>query len=551
MALWLRGFKILYYYRDPYIYISNLLSMKYLHIRVLAALLCVAISSQAQVFFQWQHSFGGSSSDQAYCVLPTTDNGYIASGSTTSTNGDIQLNKGQYDAWLVKITSSGNLYWSKTFGGTGTEEFNCVKQTSDGGFIAVGYTNSTDGDVTTHKGANDLWVVKVNILGSIVWQKSYGGSGNDIATSICPVPGSGYIVAGYTSSSDGDVTGYHGGGFYGDAWLLRLNDTGGIIWQKAYGGSNNDRAAAVQLTSDHGFITANTSSSNDWDVTGNHGGEDYWIVKFDSTGNISWQQSLGGSQDDVVSSVIQTHDLGYIISGSSRSTDGDVTGHSTAASINDDYWIAKLYSSGSLQWENAYGGDGEDNAANICQTTDTTYVVIGTTFSENGIIPFNHGQSDVLLTKIKEGGSLMWAQTFGGTSYDGGVFVSQPQDYSFVMAANTQSSDEDVASNHGASDMWIMKTAWADKTSETVSELSSAVQVFPTITSGNVYVSLPTGYENASLQLYNAIGQSFPVTSSGTDNKKTVSLSGFPAGLYLLKVIQGNESATFKIICRP
>lgn len=169
---------------------------------------------------------------------------------------------------------------------------------------------------------------------TIQWQKSYGGSDDDQARAIQQTKDGGYIVAGFSNSSNGQVTGHHGGFIY-DYWVLKLNATGSIQWQKSLGGSEFDIANAVQQTTDGGYIVAGASASNDGNVTGGHGDEDYWIAKLDINGNIQWQKTLGGSGDDFAQSIQQTRDGGYIVAGSSDSFNGNVTGNHGG----DDYWV--------------------------------------------------------------------------------------------------------------------------------------------------------------------------------------------------------------------
>src|SRR5690606_15934938 len=151
-----------------------------------------------------------------------------------------------------------------------------IQQTFDGGYILAGESNSTDWDVTGNHGGFDYWVVKISDQGSIQWQNSLGGSGNDRANSIIQTTDGGYIVTGYSNSTDGDVSGNHGGV---DFWVVKLNNQGVIEWQKSLGGSNSDAAYNIQQTEDGGYVVAGLSSSNDGDVSENQAGEDFWVVK--------------------------------------------------------------------------------------------------------------------------------------------------------------------------------------------------------------------------------------------------------------------------------
>ena len=284
---------------------------------------------------QWQKSLGGTGYDEATSTQQTNDGGYIVAGESLSNDGDVTGNHGWLDYWIVKLAATGAIQWQKSLGGTGYDEANSIQQTNDGGYIVAGRSESNGGDVTGNHGTSDSWIVKLDATGSIQWQKSLGGINGDVAKSIQQTNDGGYIVAGESDSNDGNVTGNHGNG---DSWIVKLAATGSIQWQKTLGGTEEDYAYSIQQTNDGGYIVAGASYSNDGDVTGNHGDYDSWIVKLDVAGAIQWQKSLGGTNPDVAHSIQQTNDGGYIVAGYSESNDGDVTGNHG----NGDYWIVKL-----------------------------------------------------------------------------------------------------------------------------------------------------------------------------------------------------------------
>lgn len=270
--------------------------------------------------------------------------------------------------WTTFYAQAPEIEWQKSFGGSGVDRAHSVRQTTDGGYIVAGFSNSNDGDVTGNHGADDYWIIKLSHTGEMEWQKSYGGSYSDIAYSIQQTSDGGYIVVGISKSDDGDVIENYG---YYDVWVLKLNSTGYIEWQKCYGGSHDDVAYSIQQTIDGGYIFAGGSSSNDVDVTENQGVLDFWIVKLNSAGNMEWQKSYGGSENDFAQSIQQTADGGFIAAGRSSSNDGDVTGNHGS----DDYWIIKLNISGNMEWQKSFGGSGSDVANSIQQTTDGGYIV--------------------------------------------------------------------------------------------------------------------------------------------------------------------------------
>ena len=299
---------------------------------------------------QWQKCFGGTQDDFAECIIQTSDGGFVTAGTTNSNDGNVSGNHGGYDAWVVKLNAAGAIQWQKCFGGSGDDEFNSIVQTSDGGFAATGWTYSNDGEVSGNHGSPDVWVVKLDDTGAIQWQKCLGGELSDVATSIIQTADGGFAVAGNTASTDGDVSGNHGG--QADAWVVKLNDTGAILWQRCCGGSGEESFSSIIETTDGGFVAAGYTGSNDGDVSGNHGSNDVWVVKLNASGAILWQKCLGGSGQDIAFSIIQDFDDGLSVAAITNSNDGEVSGNHG----ENDAWVVKLNSAGSIEWQKCLGG---------------------------------------------------------------------------------------------------------------------------------------------------------------------------------------------------
>jgi hypothetical protein len=350
---------------------------------------------------QWKKALGGSFSEGGNNIRQTADGGYIVACHSRSNNGDVTGNHGINDAWIVKLAADGTIEWQKAYGSTKNEFAYSIEQTFDGGYIFTGTSDSTGGDVTVNNGEEDFWVVKISATGSIEWEKSYGGSEEDIASVVIQTADSGYMVAGTTISSDGDVTFNHGNK---DVWVIKLSKTGAIQWQKTYGGTGNDQVgwefspgALKQIAG--GYIFAGWTSSTDGDVTVNHGDYDFWVVKLSTIGNIAWQKTFGGSMDDEANAIQQTSDGGYIVAGVAQSSDGDVTGHHGGY----DYWLVKLTSMGSLQWQKAMGGSSlglGDCAFSVEETTDHGIIVGGYSESFDGDVTTPHGTYDFWAVKL-------------------------------------------------------------------------------------------------------------------------------------------------------
>ncbi|MCX6273590.1 MAG: T9SS type A sorting domain-containing protein, partial [Bacteroidetes bacterium] len=253
-------------------------------------------------------------------------------GHSNSASQDI------YDIWVVKTDSLGDLQWQRCLGGTNRDNANSIQQTDDGGYIVAGGTGSIDGDVTGLHGGlySDFWIVKLDSVGVLQWQKCLGGTMYEEAYSIRKLVNGNFILAGITSSNDGDVSGLHGNNL--DYWIVKINGSGVLIWQHCYGGTDLDEAYSVDTTSDGGFIITGEVKSFDGNVTGNHGGSEIWVVKLNNFGYLQWQKCLGGSGPEWSSCVIQTQDSGYVVYGETMSNDFDVSGNHGYG----DLWVVKL-----------------------------------------------------------------------------------------------------------------------------------------------------------------------------------------------------------------
>jgi hypothetical protein len=409
--------------------------------------LVVKINSTGDV--QWQRCLGGYGHDIGTSIQQTSDGGYILAGYTESYNGDVSGNHGPEDFWVVKLTSSGDIQWQKCLGGTDSENAYTIRATNDGGYIVAGNGESHNGDVTGHHGNGDAWLVKLNSAGGIQWQKCLGGSKFDIAYALQTTNDGGYIVAGETASSDGDVSGDHGGV---DAWIVKLNSTGGIQWQKCIGGSDWDEAFAIQTTNDGGYIMAGGTYSTNGDASGNHGSEDVWVVKLSNAGDIQWQKCLGGSAKDVAKSIHLTNDGGYVLTGSTSSSDGDVSGNHG----NNDVWTVKLDSLGEIQWQKSAGGSDDDIAYSVQTTSDGGYITAGYTYSNADDGSGNHGKTDAMMVKLDPAGAVEWLKYLGGSNDDSGTFYSTT-DGGYILVGTTSSNNGNVSGNHGGQDAWVVK----------------------------------------------------------------------------------------------
>lgn len=420
-------------------------------------LLCTTLLPAQEI--EWQKSLGGTATDRARAIQQTADGGYVVAGESNSNNGDVSGNHGLWDFWVVKLDSLGNIQWQNCYGGSANDYPNSIQQTTDGGYVVAGYTLSNNtGQVSGNHGDKDFWVIKLDSLGNLLWQNCLGGTGPDEAHSVQQTTDGGYIVAGTTKSTDGDVSGYYG---EIDYWMVKLSPAGVLQWQNSYGGSDDDYAYSVRQTLDGGYIIGGYTTSTDGNVTGNHGGfgnNDIWIVKTNAAGFIQWQKCLGGTNSDHAWSVHEAQDGGYFVAGRSYSNDGDVTGHhgSTGSS---DMWIVKLDGSGNIQWQKSLGGsNGGEQAYAVYPTFDGGCVAAGQTiYSFDGDVSGNHGKWDFWVVKLDVAGNIHWTRCLGGTEVDMAYDVKQTDDQSFIVAGYSTSNNTDVTGNRGGEDFWVVK----------------------------------------------------------------------------------------------
>jgi len=368
-------------------------------ILLLTFIACLAIPCVVQAQVNWAKTYGGEAEDVAYSIQQTSDSGYIIAGNSNSfcytlnsdfwllkldSNGNVQWQKkygkcenygqdevatsvkenpdggyiiagytyssgqGDQDIWILKIDAEGNVQWQKTYGGTNSDSPSSIKLTADGGYIVLGSTTSFGA------GNGDFWVLKLDDKGDVIWQKTYGDSSDEIATSIVVTSEGQYVIAGYAFME----------GKKGELRILRLASDGTVIWEKGYGEWECDRAHAIQ-TADGGFAVAGYTASY------GAGLRDFLVLKIDDFGDIQWQKAYGGTDQEQVNAIQQTSDKGFLVAGSTRSYGAG----------NNDFWVLKLDKNGNPLWKKAYGGPQDDYAEDIQLTSDGSFVVAGSTYS--------------------------------------------------------------------------------------------------------------------------------------------------------------------------
>jgi hypothetical protein len=328
----------------------------------------------------WQKKFGGTDEDVAHSIVRTATNNYIILGSTLSANGDVSVNKGERDAWIIGIDGDGNLLWEKTIGGSAQDELFNLKPDADGSYLMAGWTYSNDGDVTSNHGDADAWIVKVDDHGNVLWQKTYGGSNQDVAFDATPVSDGGYIFCGRVVSIDGDAADRTVETFAG--WFVKINAAGNIAG-KVYAGESAYDYGTVALEAANGdyIFAGETNTSGAFDNF--HGSRDAFVLRLDASGNVIWKKAFGGSQRDEPADLIETDDGNFIFAGLTMSNDGNVP----QLLGGEDAWIMKLNGDGNIISNTTTGGVMNDNIFKIRQLNDNNFAFAGLTGSYQDAYP--------------------------------------------------------------------------------------------------------------------------------------------------------------------
>jgi hypothetical protein len=498
---------------------------------------------------EWQTSFGGTASDIGYALIQTPDHGFVVTGFGSSADGDVIGHHGisqTRDALVLCLDSKGKVLWQRSLGGSGQEGSSCLCNAHGGGYLIGCSTTSTDGDVLGHHGvagSTDGWIVKLDMAGRTEWTKCYGGSGDEDIIRIIPTNDGGYMFAGRGGSKDGDVSGHHGSTSKSDIWIVKIDSAGVIIWQKSYGGTGTDAPFGLARTDDSAYVIAGYSDSKDGDVTGNHGLMDYWVLKINDTGKVLWENSYGSPQNEDVNTVTVTKDGGYIIGGSAYYSGGDITAAHHGPNTAYDIWIIKLSRDGKLVWQSSLGGTGADYEQDVCATLDGGCLVSGYTTSNDFDVSGHHGaltSYDGWLAKLDSNGKLEWQKSLGGSAMDGVSGIVLTSDGGCAVAANSASSDGDLTRNKGAADYWIIKFAPFAKVSNGVQARLNATNVLsvypnPASRSTSVHIESNSDLQSAQIEIVDLLGRICCTAKLNASGSAELDLSSLPIGIYAVR----------------
>lgn len=347
---------------------------------------------------QWERSFGGTGYESARDVAQTADGGYIVLGETNSTDGGVIAGYGgTKDIWVLKLGASGNLQWQKRYGGSGLDIGNHIEITSDGGYLIAASSSSNDGDIHGNHGTGgytDGVLMKLSAAGVVQWSKCFGGSKNEELFDFRIINGITYLT-GFTNSVDGDIPPYQKN--Y-DVWLLAIDQNGSKIFSKIYGGSQNDVAYCMTEGADGSLTLAGYTTSTDGDVSGAKGSQDYWILNVSQNGKLNWQKDLGGTDAEYAKTIITDKDSGYLVGGISYSNDGDIT---SPLGDGDYWTVKLSSTGNVVWKKNWGGSKSDDLRSMIYNPVTNEYYLAGDSESGDGDFNNTKGETDFAIIKLK------------------------------------------------------------------------------------------------------------------------------------------------------
>jgi hypothetical protein len=495
-------------------------------------LLIFSIAFSQSPLIQWQlvsnNSYPGNRPQK---IISTNDNGYLVLSSKMMMNNIANCN-------LVKLDNNGNVIWERSIGGSSNDDAVDIKQTNDGGYILIASTQSNDGDVSGHHGlpfgsnTQDVWVVKLNNLGLIEWQKCYGGTNADLGRTIIQTTDGGYIFASDSESINGDLNGLSCGG-NNDYWIVKLDTMGTIEWQKCFGGTLYDYPIEIIQTVDDGYIVAGHSNSTNGYITSNHGNYDFWVIKINNLGTLEWQKSFGGFNMDLVKGIVQTLDGGYIVGGGASGISGDFA--------NGGPWrFLKLDNSGNIIWNKSLPSLWYTQFSQMKINPSNGHIlVIGNDYTYS-----SQYNTNIEIDHLDQNGNLILKYTFGGTAEDFGTSLDFTTDNGLIILCDARSIDGDIISVDPSNyyKTWIAKISPQILSTEKFID-SDIVNVYPNPFKDLLYISL-SNFEASKIEVYDNLGRL--VFNELYNNE--INLSCLKSGVYYVNLTNENGEVIIKKI---
>ena len=401
------------------------------------------MSSDNIAKYKKQLVLGGSYDETLVKALHCQDQGILLFGVTQSGNGDVTDFKGDADIWLIKLTPTLDIAWTKTLGGSRYDNPVLIIEETDG-FLIGGTTESNDGDISHLNGEFDIWLVKVDASGTILWENTYGGAGTEFINAIIPKDDGGYYIGATTFSNGGDISYLNG---ESDIWVFEINDRQEITNTINVGGSKYDALSTMTFT-DNTLTLYGTSSSNDGNIVNNKGALDYVSITLNEKLEFITQSCYGESTNEQLEIVESTND-GALLAGNSFAENWSI---GRSASLKNIY-LEKI---GTTSWKTQLGGSSNDILVDLIAINDTL-TILAQSSSQDGDIKNSKGSSDIWILEISPLGTITKNKILGGTYDETPKILKALPEGGWLIGAESESLDGDVTSNYGDKDIWLIK----------------------------------------------------------------------------------------------
>ena len=492
----------------------------------------ILLSVQTTVQAQWsigsQTLFSEIRDDKLRHVVSLESGNFMTVGINDS---DFENHQGLYDFWLVQFDASFNIIWQNVWGGPGEDITESFIESNDGGFIVVGTTDSLGGQVNTYQGNTDGWVIKVSNTGELLWTQTFGGTGTDVLEDIVAVA-DGYVLIGHTNSGEitdsleQDET---------DIWLIKINESGELLWQKNYGSLDDDEGKSIILLDNGKLMTASFIREATKDVETHIASKDFWITQLSQEGYIEKQWTFGGNKADVPTKLIQVQDNRFAITGETFSEFDDAKG-------GGDIWVMEFDTLGTTLQAHTIGGSSLDIPKSMVTNDAGDLIIVGETFSINGDIITAYSTLNAFVTTINSTQNTNTTQVFGGNQFDAAWDITpiQGSNDNYLVVGYTDSYDGDLAWKHGNHDAWLF-------TLEAFTSLHAANPAPKPFTYRNNTLHFSTSNSPKTIELYDLQGkQCFQQKTI----EQAVALPNTPTGIYLVRIICEEGIYTHKIVLK-
>jgi len=504
----------------------------------------------------WEKTYGGKHSEYLFDVVPAPDYGFLLAGSSLSEkNGNKAMDsEGNLDYWIWKMDEAGNLDWQKSFGGAGNDFLYKISITKDGGLILAG---NSDSPISGQKkiecfGQEDYWIIKLDANGNEEWQKTIGGTGQDILSSICSTRDGGYLVSGSSASQSGQTKQNDDGVFFKDDvcfgnldyFIVKLDKYGEVEWQKTVGGKYSDKLVNSLEIIDEGFLLAGYSNSP---ISGNktvdtYGKNDFFLIMLDFNGNVKWQKNYGGENDEQLTSLIHSKDGNFIIGGNSSSNS---TGNKNSSNQNEtDFWVLKINTLGDIIWQHSYDINNQDLLLSVVENEDATLLLGGYVNEQGNGKLKNKDINGYIIIKTASDGRELWRHSVGSGGKDILRKAIETRDGGYLLAG---SSDGKISRNKktlkGRNDFWVVKIIDRDKKPKN----KAAIEAFPNPTVRFTNVVIGYEFRKGNCSVYDISGRQLKKFEV-YQNTIPVDLGGLPEGIYIIQIVTESGTNSVKVI---